>query len=69
MSVTGISLLESARRKFFMNSTYITSRKLESNVLASRGGFRGCREYLMIRSDFSKRVCMNLKEKLYYKKY
>ena len=27
MSLTAISLLESARRKFFMNSTYIMSRK------------------------------------------
>ena len=29
MSLKGISLLESARRKFFMNSTYIMSRKQE----------------------------------------
>ena len=27
MSVTAMRLLESARRKFFMNSTYIMSRK------------------------------------------
>ena len=27
MSLTAMSLLESARRKFFMNSTYIMSRK------------------------------------------
>ena len=32
MSKTAISSLESARRKFFMNSTYIMSRKWESNV-------------------------------------
>ena len=32
MSLTGMSLLESARRKFFMNSTYIMSRKKDSNV-------------------------------------
>ena len=32
MSRTAISSVESARRKFFMNSTYIMSRKLESNV-------------------------------------
>ena len=32
MSLTALSLLESARRKFVMNSTYIMSRKLESNV-------------------------------------
>ena len=30
MSLTAISMLESARRKFFMNSTYIISRKKES---------------------------------------
>ena len=30
MSLTAISSLESARRKFLMNSTYIMSRKLES---------------------------------------
>ena len=28
MSVTAMSLLESATRKFFMNSTYIVSRKI-----------------------------------------
>ena len=32
MSLTATSSLESARRKFFMNSTYIMSRKKESNV-------------------------------------
>ena len=32
MSLTAMSSLESARRKFFMNSTYIMSRKQESNV-------------------------------------
>ena len=37
MSLTAISWLESARRKFFMNSTYIMSRKMESNVLGSEG--------------------------------
>ena len=36
MSLTGMSLLESARTKFFMNSTYIMSRKLESNVFGLR---------------------------------
>ena len=36
MSLTGISSLESARRKFFMNSTYIKSRKKESNVFGLR---------------------------------
>ena len=32
MSLTAISSLESRRREFFMNSTYIMSRKYESNV-------------------------------------
>ena len=36
MSLTAISLLESARRKFLMNWTYIMSRKSESNVFALR---------------------------------
>ena len=36
MSLTAISQLESARRKFFMNSTYIMSKKQESNVFGLR---------------------------------
>ena len=32
MTVTAISSLESARKKFLMNSTYIMTRKWESNV-------------------------------------
>ena len=32
MSLAVISSLEKARRKFFMDSTYILSRKWESNV-------------------------------------
>ena len=32
MNLTAMSLLESARRKFFMNSTYIMSRRWDSNV-------------------------------------
>ena len=36
MSVTAICSLESERRKFFMNSTYIMSRKYESNVFRLR---------------------------------
>ena len=32
MSLTAMSLLEWARRKFFMNSTYIMFRKNDSNV-------------------------------------
>ena len=36
MSLTANSLLESAKRKFFMNSTYMMSRKWESNVFELR---------------------------------
>ena len=36
MSLIAMCLLESARRKFFMNSTYIMSRKKDSNVLGLR---------------------------------
>ena len=36
MSVTGISSLESARRKFFLNSTENMSKNLESNVFKLR---------------------------------
>ena len=36
MSPTAISSLQSARRKFFMNTTYIMSRKVESNVFGLR---------------------------------
>ena len=36
MSVIAMSLLESARKKFFMNSTYIMSRKKESNAFGLR---------------------------------
>ena len=36
MTLTPICLLESARKKFFMNSTYIMSRKWESNVFSLR---------------------------------
>ena len=32
MSLTPLSSLESGRKKFLMNSTYIMSRKWESNV-------------------------------------
>ena len=32
MSLTAIRTLESAKRKFFMNSTYIMPRKMQSNV-------------------------------------
>ena len=36
MCLTAISSLESTRRKFFMNTTYIISRKMESNVFGLR---------------------------------
>ena len=36
MSLTAISSLQSARRKFFMKPTYIISRKMESNVFGLR---------------------------------
>ena len=36
MILTAISLLQSARRKFFMYSTYIMSRKKGSNVFRLR---------------------------------
>ena len=36
MSLTAMSMLESARRKFFMNSSYIMSRKKDSNVYGLR---------------------------------
>ena len=36
MSLTAMSLLESARRKFFMNSTYIMSRKRDSHLFGLR---------------------------------
>ena len=38
MSLTAISCLESARRKFFMNSTQNMCKNLESNVFGSSGG-------------------------------
>ena len=37
MSLTAIISLESAIRKFFMNSTFIMSRKYESKVFGSGG--------------------------------
>ena len=37
MSLTTISSLESARRKFFMHSTYTLSRKKKSTFLGSEG--------------------------------
>ena len=36
MGLKAMSSLESARRKFFINSTYIMSTKMESNVFGLR---------------------------------
>ena len=36
MTLTPLSSLESAKKKFFMNSTYIMSKKWESNVFGLR---------------------------------
>ena len=36
MTLTPINSIEPARKKFFMNSTYIMSRKWESNVFGLR---------------------------------
>ena len=36
MSLTAISSLISARRKFFMKPTYIMTRKMQSNVFGLR---------------------------------
>ena len=36
MSLTAISSLQSARRKFFMKPTYIMARKKETNVFGLR---------------------------------
>ena len=38
MSLTSMNLLQSARRKFFMNSTYIMSRKLGFKPFLRSGG-------------------------------
>ena len=37
MSLTAVRSPVPARRKFFMNSTYIMSRKVESNVFVLMG--------------------------------
>ena len=36
MTLTPIGSLESARKKFLMNSTYMMSRKCESNIFGLR---------------------------------
>ena len=36
MTLTPISSLESARKKFFMNSSYIMSKRWDSNVFGLR---------------------------------
>ena len=46
MSLTAISSLESARRKFFMNSTSNMCKNLESNVLGSGGRNESNRHHL-----------------------
>ena len=46
MSLTGICQPESARRKFFMNSKYIMSRKQEQNAFGSGGGNESNRHLL-----------------------
>ena len=53
MSLRAISSLESARRKFFMNSTYIMSTKKESNVLGS-GGRNESNSHPLVRIDEKK---------------
>ena len=48
MSLTAISSFESAIRKFFMNSTYIMSRRQESNIFGS-GGRNECNSQKLAR--------------------
>ena len=36
MSLTGTGSLDTTRRKFFMNTTYVMPRKKESNVFGLR---------------------------------
>ena len=36
MSLTAMGLIDSARRKFFINSTYIMYRKKDSNLFGLR---------------------------------
>ena len=50
MSLTAISSLEWARRKFFMNSTYIMSKKWESNVFGEKKFFMSS-TYIMSRKQ------------------
>ena len=47
MSLIGIRTFESARRKFFMNTTYIMSRKYETNITAIRTLESARRKFLM----------------------
>ena len=47
MSLRAIRTLESARRKFFMNITYIMSRKWETNVTAIRTHESARRKFFM----------------------
>ena len=54
MSLTAISLLESARRKFFMNSTYTMSRKQESKCFWTREGRNEPNSHQLARIDENK---------------
>ena len=73
MSLTGnFSSLESARRKFFMNSTYITSRNKESNVywtqeaemsLTAISLFESVRAKLFMNSTHN--MCKNLESNVF----
>ena len=61
MSLTAITWLESATRKFFINSTYIISRK-DSNVFGS-GGQNESNSHQLIRIS-EKKILMNSKQKM-----
>ena len=47
MSLTAITSFESARIKFFMKSTYVMSRRKESNVSGPGGGKESNRHYIL----------------------
>ena len=64
MTLTPLSSLESARKKFLMNSTYIMSRKWESNVFRRpkcsnthlAGGKKMTLTPFFARNDFAVRI-------------
>ena len=60
-SIWSTYLIQPGYSMAFINEYHIGEMHF---VLVLRGGSRGYREYLMIRSDFSKRVCMDLKKLL-----